>query len=473
MTKRAGLALSLICALVLAGTSVAAFAETHARIIRVSYLDGQVQMDRATGQGLERAMLNAPVVQGASIVSGKDGLAEVEFEDQTAIRLTENSEVRFRQLSMNDAGGKTNDIEVVNGVVYFDVRSKIADTYRVGVGGSSLLIHRDTQLRLSANPDQLTVAVLKGEAQLENQPQIVTVKKKETLTLNPGDPSQYKVAVGTETIAVDAWNKERQAYGEAYAKSEGLGGPKSGYGLQDLNYYGSFSYAPGYGSVWQPYGFAGSMTGFDPYSNGAWMFYPGMGYAFASGYPWGWLPYHYGSWAYIGGMGWAWVPGGNYGNQWYANNFQTAPKITKAPAGWSPASPPAASAGTPGPTVVLGKAATPNAVIPGGRVPPNFASVIRGRSSAPSVISHDSVGANAQSGMVNDHVFGANTVRQPAHTGHVFVAPPPAVGLSTGMPIGGPGYGASSGAVGGVSPTATSSAGHASTTSHGSSASHK
>ena len=68
------------------------------------------------------------------------------------------------------------------------------------------------------------------------------------------------------------------------------------------------------------YGFAGSMMGFDPYSNGAWMFYPGMGYSFASSYPWGWLPYHYGSWAFINGAGWAWVPG-RYSGQWVAVSY--------------------------------------------------------------------------------------------------------------------------------------------------------
>ena len=118
-----------------------------------------------------------------------------------------------------------------------------------------------------------------------------------------------------------------------------------GYGLQDLNYYGDYSYAPGYGYVWQPYGFAGSMVGWSPYSNGAWSFVPGFGYTWASGYPWGWLPYHYGSWAFIGGgVGWAWLPGG-YPGRWYMNNFQTTPVIAKPPAGWQPVSAPAVTAG--------------------------------------------------------------------------------------------------------------------------------
>ncbi len=94
--------------------------------------------------------------------------------------------------------------------------------------------------------------------------------------------------------------------------------------------------ANGYGYVWQPYGFANSMMGFDPYSMGAWLFSPGLGYTFASQYPWGWLPYHYGSWAFLGGgVGWAWVPGGHYGNGWYGNGFHTAPVVAKGPAGWT------------------------------------------------------------------------------------------------------------------------------------------
>ena len=56
----------------------------------------------------------------------------------------------------------------------------------------------------------------------------------------------------------------------------GYGGPRTGYGLQDLNYYGNYFYSPGFGYVWQPYGFANSMAGWSPYSNGAWSFIPGL-----------------------------------------------------------------------------------------------------------------------------------------------------------------------------------------------------
>ena len=429
MTARLGFALSAITAFVLTAGTVIAQAESHARIVRLSYVDGQVQMEHVE-QGLDRAILNTPIVDGTRLVTRSNGLAEVEFEDQSALRLAENSEVKFRQLSMTDSGVKVNEIEVVRGVVFFDVRSKSDDVYRAVADGTTFLVRRDTSARISAAPDQLQLAVLRGAVQLENLPQLAIVKKNETLTLDPNHPSEYKVAHGTEPLPVDAWNKEREAYDAAYAHNAGYGGPRSGYGLQDLNYYGEYFYAPSYGYVWQPYGFANSMVGWSPYTNGAWGFVPGFGYAWASAYPWGWLPYHYGSWAFLGGgIGWAWVPG-SYTGQWYANSFQSTPLVVKPPAGWQPVSAPASPAGnSPKPTILVGKAVGSPAYIPGGRIPPNFSSVIPGRKVSPNAARSDLVSPNPRYKAATENVFLPNTGRR-VQTGHVFAAPNSVSGAS-------------------------------------------
>jgi hypothetical protein len=87
----------------------------------------------------------------------------------------------------------------------------------------------------------------------------------------------------------------------------------------------------GYGNVWQPY-FVGS--NWSPFQDGAWAFYPGAGYMWVSGYPWGWMPYRYGNWAFMNGIGWFWQPG--FANSYYAFpqvlNAPTAAKIPVAPA---------------------------------------------------------------------------------------------------------------------------------------------
>ena len=162
---------------------------------------------------------------------------------------------------MNDAGIKTNRMIVEKGIVYLDTASKGEDSYIVTVGDQNMVVGRDSLLRLTANADQVQVAVFKGEAQLQGGVSPVVVHKKETLTVDLKDAGQPVVAKGVEEVRYDNWNKERQDYSKTYAANEGYGGPNHAYGLQDLNYYGDFFYANGYGNVWQPYGFANSMAG--------------------------------------------------------------------------------------------------------------------------------------------------------------------------------------------------------------------
>ncbi len=420
MTRHGVSALSAVAIFVLLTASLPLAASSHVRIVRLSSVEGQVQMDRATGEGLERAILNTPVVEGTRLVTGSDGLAEVEFENQSALRLTGDSEVKFSQLLMNDAGTKINQIQVANGLVYLNAAAKGDDVYRLVVGNDSFLVHRDSQIRLSATSDQIKVAVFKGDVELESQPHPVTIRKRETLTLPLNSGANPIVAQGIEPNRFDRWNQERDDYSKTYAENEGYGGPNRGYGLQDLNYYGGFFYAPGYGYAWQPYGFANAMLGWNPYSNGAWMFYPSLGYAWTSAYPWGWLPFHYGSWSFINGTGWAWLPGGGYGSQWYASNFTAVPTITRAPAGWTAPAPPAVTSVTnfSPRTVLVGKAASTSLSIPGGRIPPDFASLVPGRTVTSNAAVHGFPKPTANA-TANQNVFAA----KPNANGHVFAAP--------------------------------------------------
>ena len=466
MTRKNVFARLALVFFVVLGVSIAAFGGSHVRIVRLSSVEGQVQMDRGTGGGLERAILNTPIVEGTRLVTGSDGLAEVEFENESALRLTGDSEIRFSQLLLTDTGTKVNQFQVVKGTMYLDAASKGDDIYRIKVGDASLLAHRDTLMRVDATGDQLKVAVFKGDVQLEGAAQPVSIRKKETLTINLNDATKYQVASGVESSRFDAWNKERQEYAKTYADNTGYGGPNRGYGMQDLNYYGDFVYASGYGYVWQPYGFAGSMLNWSPYSNGAWLFYPGLGYSWASAYPWGWLPFHYGSWAFINGAGWAWLPGAGYNGTWYAGSFQAVPRVTRAPAGWSAPTPPGIPASSAPRTVEVGTVNASSLTIPGGRIQPNFGSLVPGRTiAATQGFARPTAGANA-----NHAVFAAHSSAPTAgYQGHVFAVPARSVGGLTPAEAGGI-RGGASGWAGAASHGSASS----SSASHGSaSAGHK
>jgi hypothetical protein len=74
------------------------------------------------------------------------------------------------------------------------------------------------------------------------------------------------------------------------------------------------------------------------------MWYPGFGYTWVSGYPWGWTPYRSGSWMFLPTYGWLWQPGAT------GSGFVTIPKIVNPPARFVAPQPPT----TPGKTQVVG-----------------------------------------------------------------------------------------------------------------------
>ena len=96
--------------------------------------------------------------------------------------------------------------------------------------------------------------------------------------------------------------------------------------------------------MWQPY-LVGA--GWDPFMNGAWTWYPGAGYAWVSGYPWGWTPYRYGSWTYVNSYGWFWQPGRTW------TGWNTVPRIVNAPQHFNAPRPPT----TPGQTLMVNRGA--------------------------------------------------------------------------------------------------------------------
>lgn len=341
--RRVGFALLLV-ALVCA--TVPVLADSTARIVRLSYLDGDVQIDRGTGNGFQRAVLNMPVVQGTQLSTAGGATAEVEFEDGSTLRLVPDTAVEFRTLSLRSDGDRASAIELGRGTVYLEATTK-KDQFSITSGGQEIRLTHDARLRANRSGSQMTLAVFKGEVDVQNAGGTVQVKKDETLNLNLKDPSQYELAKGIDSQSYDSWSKQRDNYRQTYAANHRPGyNSFYSYGWSDLNYFGSFNQYGSYGTLWRPFGVGPS---WDPFADGAWMFYPGSGYMWVSGYPWGWMPYRYGAWQFVPGFGWAWSPGTVW-NTWYA-----MPVIYSAPAGYVAPRPPVVSGtGKKADTVVVG-----------------------------------------------------------------------------------------------------------------------
>jgi FecR protein len=343
--RKLGIAVSVLTALVCGLLTLPALASSQARIVRLSDVEGAVEVDRSTGQGYEKAFLNMPITEGAKLWTKSDGRAEVEFEDGSVVRIVPDTKISFSQLSLADSGKKLSTVKVDEGTAYINFRSKKDSELTVRFGHESAKLTEPAHLRVNMQDTDATLAVFTGEVEVAGPSGSVKVGKKQSATFDLAASDHYELAKNVEPDPYDKWDKEQAQYHDHYYASNSYNGYPYSYGVSDLNYYGGFYNVPGYGYLWQPY-FAG--VGWSPFTNGAWCWYPGFGYTWVSAYPWGWMPYRYGTWVFVPAYGWAWQPGG-----WSAWN--TVPAAVNPPNRFAPPQAPATGGH---PTVIVGSGGT-------------------------------------------------------------------------------------------------------------------
>lgn len=288
--------------LTIAAFALPALADSHARIVRLSDVQGSVQIDKNTGSGFEKAFVNLPVTQGTELRTGDTGRAEVEFEDGSSMRLTPHTTVQFSKLSLSDSGQRLSELNLVEGMAYVNWLGK--DDLDLNFSREKVSLDHAAHFRVETSTEAANLSVFKGNVNIDGPNGQLSVDKKKTATFDVAENDKSSIEHKVAEEPLDSWDKEAVSYHDEYAKNNSS---PYGYGASDMNYYGAYTNVAGYGMMWQPY-FAG--MGWDPFMDGVWGFYPGYGYMFASAYPWGWLPYRYGTWAFVPGFGWGWQPGG-------------------------------------------------------------------------------------------------------------------------------------------------------------------
>ena len=308
---------AVVCTLL----ALPALADSQARIVRLSDVQGTVQIDKNTGLGFENAFLNLPITQGTQLKTLEDGRAEVEFEDGSTLRLAPNSTVEFSTLGLSDSGKHNSVVNLIEGMTYVNWLGKSGDEFTVNFSREKIALAHAAHFRVDTSTEVANLAVFKGDVEVEGPTGKEMVSKNKTATFDATDNDKSTIADNITEAPLDSWDKEAVAYHDQYAAKNNSS--PYGYGAADMGYYGAYTNVPGYGMMWQPY-FTG--MGWDPFMDGAWSWYPGYGYMFASAYPWGWMPYQYGNWIFVPGYGWMWQPGG-WGN-WLGVPIYTTPPTT-------------------------------------------------------------------------------------------------------------------------------------------------
>lgn len=281
-----------------------AFAGSQVRIVRLSSVQGAVQINKNSGLGFENAFANLPITQGTQLRTQGSGRAEVEFEDGSTLRITPDTTVDFSILGLSDAGKRISVVNLVEGRAYVNWLGKSGDDFTLHFAREQVVLGPPAHFRAATSASSAEIANFKSDIDVTGAAGSVKVAKKKMVAFDPTDNDHPAEAKNFAQDSYDDWDQQQVEYHDQYSKNKIA---SLDYGLSDLNYYGAYTSVAGYGNLWQPY-FAGAA--WNPFMDGAWSWYPGMGYLWASAYPWGWMPYYYGTWVFAPGFGWGWQPGG-------------------------------------------------------------------------------------------------------------------------------------------------------------------
>jgi uncharacterized membrane protein YgcG len=306
--------------LVTAAMSLPASADSsHARIVRLSLVQGDVRFAREfhndpltdTKAVWESAPLNLPIRQG-NVLSTGAGRAEVEFENGAMAFLSANTILEFYDLSLND-GASTTRLILRQGSASFYDRSQNGDYFSVTGGDFSVEVSGRATFRLENFDNGSTVSVQSGRVNVLQNDNSTPLDKGHSLSVQASDPSNQVVTQTAPGDDFDRWVSSR-IQNEQLVESQtspAIGNTSYVAGYSSLYTYGSFISVGGY-NYWRPFGLGWA---WNPFNDGSWIYDASIGaggWSFICSAPWGWLPYHYGGWIYSAPYGWLWNPGSTF-----------------------------------------------------------------------------------------------------------------------------------------------------------------
>ncbi|MDD8026699.1 MAG: FecR domain-containing protein, partial [Acidobacteriota bacterium] len=270
---------------------------------RMSFVQGDVYVQRAQGQGYEQGQINLVVVEGDKLGT-KSGRLETQLGRGNYLRLDSGTQVDVAGLPMAD--GQPTKFHVLGGSVYIRVATLDREkNFEIHTPDASFYILREGLYRVDVQPSGETVfGVLEGAAEGAGQEGSIVIEEGQRVSAADGRFVSEPSSLVARRDDFSAWNDTRDALFAQRSTSTYLPAEYVDYETE-LDSYGSWVNESDYGSVWVPRGVDASWR---PYSNGRWVWYPIIGWTWVSYDPWGWSTHHYGRWGWGAGLGWYWIP---------------------------------------------------------------------------------------------------------------------------------------------------------------------
>lgn len=303
---------------------------TNDTFARLSYINGNVYIQRAVELDYEEAMVNMPVTEGDRIGT-TEGRAEIHMGRGKYLRLDWHTKMDF--LDFPSPASYLTRLQVWRGNIFFSIPSlKKEKEIEIHTEDASLYVLEPGLYRIDVRGDETEIMVFRGLLEAAGETGSVLIREAQRLEALkgyfPGRPSPF-TAVASDSF--ERWNEGRdmevrKRMARRYLPEE----------LTDFEYelalFGQWTYIFPYGYVWVPGGIA---VDWRPYWHGRWMWVPACGWTWLSYEPWGWATAHYGRWNWSVSFGWYWIPTTVWGPAW-VHWYTGYDYVAWAPAGyWS------------------------------------------------------------------------------------------------------------------------------------------
>ncbi len=273
-------------------------------VARVSYIHGNVSVQRGDSGTWSAAALNQPLMAGDKISTGDGARAEVQLDFANILRLGDHSQANLATLTRDQM-----QVQIGEGLTNFSVlRGSEAN---VEIDTPNVAIHpgrgQDSFRILVSNDQETQISVREGEADITTPQGSTHVTHGQLITIHgTAQEAQYKTTDAPGLDDFDRWSNDRNR--TILAANSWKHTDQYYTGSEDLDTYGTWTEVPDYGQVWVP----NQDPDWVPYRDGNWVWEPYWGWTWSSNEAWGWAPYHYGRWFQYNNS-WAWWPGPVYG----------------------------------------------------------------------------------------------------------------------------------------------------------------
>ena len=267
--------------------------------LRISLIDGDVQIKTEDTEEWVPASINMPLKDGDRIWVPEGGRTELQIGDGTSLRLDQKSALDILTIEKDSS-----QFYLTEGYVYANFRGRRDSLLQIDTPLSSIRSYDRSVFRIDISEDGYTnTSVYRGSVYAESRDGKTTVEEGNTLSLKEGTYAELApLGLPDEW---EQWNSERdRKLAERRPAPRYLPDELQPYSA-DLEGNGRWVNVREYGYVWTPT--VAVSAEWAPYRIGRWV-WMGGDYVWVSYEPWGWVPYHYGRWAFVDSVGWCWVP---------------------------------------------------------------------------------------------------------------------------------------------------------------------